>query len=143
MARPLTRLDRFCVDVNSPRILQKATEELFLACSQYASDVPIVVVATKTDNYLDIESAKFRRACKKAGQRLEEDACDEHAAAQLLARIETIRTEMQSVEGGRLDACLAVSQGTQQQTSVTVVSTDVPRRPQLYCSAEYDHFELL
>lgn len=44
---------RFCVDINSPRTLQTATEKLFLAVSQYAKEVPIVVVATKKDEFLD------------------------------------------------------------------------------------------
>jgi GTPase SAR1 family protein len=44
----------FCIDINSPRTLQSATEKLFLAVSTYAKDVPIVVVATKKDDLLDV-----------------------------------------------------------------------------------------
>ena len=43
----------FCIDINSPRTRQIATEKLFLAVSRYAKDVPIVVVATKKDDLLD------------------------------------------------------------------------------------------
>lgn len=44
----------FCIDVNSSRTLQTATERLFLAISKYAVDVPIIVVATKKDDFLDV-----------------------------------------------------------------------------------------
>ena len=44
----------FCIDINSPRTLQTATEKLFLAVSKYARDAPIVVVATKKDDFLDV-----------------------------------------------------------------------------------------
>lgn len=45
---------RFCIDINSPRTLQTATEKLFLAVSQHAKEVPIIVVATKKDEFLDV-----------------------------------------------------------------------------------------
>ena len=53
---------RFCIDINSPRTLQTATEKLFQAVSQYAEDVPIVVVATKKDDFLDIQFSAHRKA---------------------------------------------------------------------------------
>ena len=101
----------FCIDINSPRTLQTATEKLFLAVSRYAEDVPIVVVATKKDDFLDIEFSKHRKALKKDSKRFDEEACEQYAEERLEERIETIRSEMESVEGGRLDACVAVSQG--------------------------------
>ncbi|KAK4546616.1 hypothetical protein LTR36_001833 [Oleoguttula mirabilis] len=100
----------FCVDINSPRTLQTATEKLFRAVSQYASEVPIVVVATKKDDFLDIEFGTCRKALKKEGKRFDEEACEQYAEEKLRERVETIRSEMESVQGGRLDACLAVSQ---------------------------------
>lgn len=50
-------------------------------------------------------------ALKKAGQRLDEDACDAYAEEKLQDRVGMIRSEMESVPGGRLEACVAVSQG--------------------------------
>lgn len=44
----------FCVDMNSPRTLQTATETLFSAVSKHAKDVPVIVVATKKDQLLDV-----------------------------------------------------------------------------------------
>lgn len=108
----LLTTSRFCVDINSSRTLQTATEKLFQAVSQYANDVPIVVVATKKDDFLDIEFGSHRKALKKEGKRFDEDACEQYAEEKLRERVEMIRVEMESVPGGRLDACLAVSQGT-------------------------------
>ena len=82
-----------------------------MAVSQYAQEVPIVVVATKKDDFLDIEFGVHRKALKKEGKRFDEEACEKHAEERLKERIDTIRTEMESLPGGRLDACVAVSQG--------------------------------
>lgn len=60
---------------------------------------------------LDIEFGAKRKAMKKEGQRFDEEACEEYAEQKLKERLETIRSEMESVPGGRLDACAAVSQG--------------------------------
>ena len=104
-------VNRFCIDINSPRTLQTATEKLFKAVSEYASEVPIVVVATKKDDFLDIEFGAYRKALKKEGKKVDVEAGEQYAEEKLRERIETIRSEMESVPGGRLDACLAVSQG--------------------------------
>lgn len=99
------------MDINSPRILQSATEQLFKAASELAAEVPIIVVATKKDDFLDIEFGAYRKQLKKEGKRFDEEACEAYAEEKLQERIETIRNEMLSVPGGRLDACVAVSQG--------------------------------
>jgi hypothetical protein len=84
---------------------------LFKAASELAPEVPIIVVATKKDDFLDLEFSAHRKQLKKEGQRFDEEACEAYAEERLHERIETIRNEMLSVEGGRLDACVAVSQG--------------------------------
>lgn len=91
--------------------MQTATEKLFQTVSQYASEVPIVVVATKKDDLLDIEFSKRRKELKRLKEPFDEDECDSYAEEQLNTRLEQIREEMLSVEGGRLDALVAVSQG--------------------------------
>jgi hypothetical protein len=70
-----------------------------------------VVIGTKKDDFLDLQFSAHRKMLKKAGQRFDEEACETFAEQQLQERIEVIRREMESVPGGRLDACLAVSQG--------------------------------
>ena len=84
--------------------------------------MPIVVVATKKDDFLDIEFGSYRKQLKKEGKRFDEEACEQYAEERLQERIEMIRSEMESVPGGRLDACLAVSQGRQ-----TNLPVDHPR----------------
>ncbi|KAF2765736.1 hypothetical protein EJ03DRAFT_354618 [Teratosphaeria nubilosa] len=100
----------FCVDINSPRTLQTATEKLFRSVSLYASDVPIIVVATKKDDFVDLQFSARRKAMKKAGEKFDEEACEQFAEEQLQQRLELLRQEMLSVPDGRLDACVAVSQ---------------------------------
>ncbi|KAK4888693.1 hypothetical protein LTR27_012432 [Elasticomyces elasticus] len=102
--------EEFCIDINSPRTLQTATEKLFLAVSQFASDVPIVVVATKKDDFLEIQFGAHRKAMKKEGKFFDEEACDQYAVEQLAERIDKINGEMLSIPGGRLNACVAISQ---------------------------------
>lgn len=46
----------FCIDINSSRTLQTATEKLFVAVSKYAREVPVLVVATKKDDFLDVRT---------------------------------------------------------------------------------------
>lgn len=49
---------------------------------------------------------------KKEGKPIDVEECERYAEEQLRHRIDTIRSEMESVANGRLDACLAISQGT-------------------------------
>lgn len=104
-------LCRFCIEINSARTLQKATEKLFQAVGMWASEVPIVVVATKKDDLLDLEFSKRRKELKKNKEPFDEEVCEQYAEQQLQSRLEQIRSEMESVPGGRLDALVAVSQG--------------------------------
>jgi hypothetical protein len=79
--------------------------------------VPIVVVATKKDDLLDIEFGTYRKMLKKDGKRFDEEACEQYAEERLKERVETIRAEMETVQGGRLDACIAISQGERPDSS--------------------------
>lgn len=91
--------------------MQTATERLFQTVSKYASEVPIVIVATKKDDLLDIEFSKRRKELKRLKEPFDEEDCEGYAEEKLNTRLEQIREEMMSVEGGRLDALIAVSQG--------------------------------
>lgn len=91
--------------------VQTSTEKLFRACSMYAAEVPIVVVATKKDDLLDLEYAKRRKELKKQGQPVDDEEIEKYAEDQLSARLEQIREEMTTVPDGRFDALVAVSQG--------------------------------
>lgn len=52
-----------------------------------------------------------RKTLKREGKPFDEEACEAYAEERLAERIDVIRSEMESVPGGRLDACIAVSQG--------------------------------
>ncbi|KXT04957.1 hypothetical protein AC578_10334 [Pseudocercospora eumusae] len=117
----------FCIEINSARTLQTATEKLFQAVSKYANDVPIVVVATKKDDFLDIEFSAKRKELKRNKQPFDEDLCDQYAADRLQERLEAVRKEMQSVPGGRLDAIVAVSQGKKPQPYTHTYDLDFQR----------------
>lgn len=60
---------------------------------------------------VQLEFSAWRKIFKKAGKPYSEEACEQYAEARLQERIETIRGEMECLPDGRLDACLAVSQG--------------------------------
>ncbi|KAK4561601.1 hypothetical protein LTR86_004280 [Recurvomyces mirabilis] len=134
------------VHVICPRTLQTATEKLFKAVSKYANDVPIVVIATKKDDYLDIEFGTHRKMLKKDGKPFDEEACEQYAEERLRERVDTIRTEMQTVEGGRLDACLAVAQDDESsiahlsKTTSSCFDTDKVRL--LYIRAQVTRIDL-
>lgn len=46
---------RFCIEMNSARTQQTATDSLFRAVSNYAADIPIIIVATKMDQFRGIQ----------------------------------------------------------------------------------------
>ncbi|TKA34380.1 hypothetical protein B0A54_15211 [Friedmanniomyces endolithicus] len=116
-----------------------ATEKLFKAVSEFAADVPIVIVATKKDDFLEVQFGAHRKAMKKDGLKFDEEACDTYAAEKLVERIERIKTEMQSVPGGRLDACVAISQELSKTTS-RCFDTDKVRL--LYIRAQVSRIDL-
>lgn len=102
---------RFCIEVMSVRTMQHATEELFKAVSQYAQDVPIIIVATKMDESVGAMVQKHRTSSKKLGQTVTMDECDQYAEDRLRERVDLMKKEMLNVNGGRLDACVAISRG--------------------------------
>lgn len=58
-----------------------------------------------------IEFGTRRKMLKREGKPFDEEECERYACEILSQRLQTISGEMQSVPGGRLDVCLAVSQG--------------------------------
>lgn len=60
---------------------------------------------------LQIEFGVRRKMLKKEGKPFDMAECERYAEEKVQERIDTIRGEMESVAHGRLDACLAVSQG--------------------------------
>lgn len=68
---------------------------------------------------------------KKEGKPFDEEECENHANEMQSRRLELIRDEMQSVPGGRLDACLAVSLGASNTTRLERRSKITDGYPQM------------
>lgn len=118
---------RFCVEMNSTRTKQTATNEVFKAVSTYATDIPVIVVVTKSDEFRGSQflegRAKFETSITDAAQLM--STCDVYAANQVQTRIELIRSEMQEVEGGRFDTCVGISKS--KNTTLNVSFSSFPR----------------
>ncbi|KAI5366444.1 Putative GTP binding domain, P-loop containing nucleoside triphosphate hydrolase [Septoria linicola] len=136
----------FCVEINSARTLQTATEKLYQAVSTYAHEVPIVVVATKKDDLLDIEWMSKKKELKKMKLPHDDDVCEAYAEEKLQERLDDIRHEMESVPGGRLDAIVAVSQEDEDSIAFLSKTTshtfDLDKVRLLYIRAQVTRIDL-
>ncbi len=104
---------RFCLELNSARTQQSATLKLFKIVSQYTKIVPIIVVATKKDEFIGVKVMEARKKIGSAGKDANEyfAALDEYAEVQFCERMKTIERELVEIEGGRFDASVGVSKG--------------------------------
>lgn len=102
---------RFCIEMNSARTRQTATGSLFRAVSTYAADVPIIIVATKMDQFHAIQryQAEERFAASTEDQAELSRRCKAYATEQLQERMLLVEQEMQEV--GRFDGCVCVAKG--------------------------------
>lgn len=90
--------------MNSPRVQQKAAVEFFTIVSQN-SEIPIVVVQTKKDEYWDLHYGKAR---KKFVNPAEMEA---YADEELRKRMILIEQELSDIRDARCDSVVAVSKG--------------------------------
>lgn len=104
-------LDRFCTEINSARAKQTATEKVFKVVSQHAKDVPLLIIATKKDEFQDMKAGERRRQAKRERVAISEDEIDAYAEQQLQDRLCKIKEEMHEIAAGRIDDCVAVSKG--------------------------------
>lgn len=97
--------------MNSARTQQTATEALFRAVSKYAAEVPIIVVATKMDQFRGFQRQEAWDLYRESTNDITEldRKCQKYAAKQLKERMEEIEKEMREVERGRFDACVDVA----------------------------------
>lgn len=96
---------------------------MFEAIAEHAPRVPLVIVATKKDHFLDNEHSNHKRALRKQGRRYDdklEAECDQYAAEQLDKQVKQIETELREVMKGRsrLELCVPVWDGMYQLTCV-------------------------
>ena len=91
--------------MNSPRVQQKAAIDFFTNISQN-SEIPIVVVQTKKDEFWDLQ---FGRARKHFDILADMEA---YANEELRKRMILIEEELSDIKDGRCDSVVAVSKGS-------------------------------
>lgn len=93
--------------------MQKSASKLFPIISQYAGDIPVIVVATKKDEFEGVKEKEARTRLQKQGKPAWKllEAMEQEAQKELCLRILQIEREILSLEGGRFDACVAFSKG--------------------------------
>ena len=102
--------------MSSARTQQTATEDLFKAVSEHTAEVPVIVVATKMDNFRGIKREQAREEYEPTTyeaspeERVQLDKkYTEYAADEIGKRIDLIEREIQSLDEGHFDACIAVA----------------------------------
>ena len=100
--------------MNNARSQQEATQTLFKAISKHDTDVPIIVVVTKMDEFQAIQGAEAREEYGPAIDNREEleQKCQEYVVEQVQNRTDLIEGEMGEVEGGHVEACVSVARST-------------------------------
>ena len=102
---------RFCIDMSSDRTQQTATGTFFKVVSAHASEVPIIVVATKRDRLKAIAYSEAREQYDEEITPLDQidQECNKKATEKVKDRLDEIEAEMQEVEDGHFDACVSVA----------------------------------
>ena len=96
---------RFCIEMNSPRVQQKAAIDFFTVVSRN-SEIPIVAVQTNKDEFWDLQYGKARKFCVNEAER------EKHADEELRERMILIEQELSDIKDGRCDSVVAVSKGS-------------------------------
>ncbi|KAL8950955.1 MAG: hypothetical protein Q9222_003045 [Ikaeria aurantiellina] len=92
----------FCVEMNSPRMLQKATSEILHAVSQQ-SKVPVILVLTKKDEFWNLQFGKARKFVTTTAE------MEAFADEELRKRILSIEEDFFNIPHARYDDVVAVS----------------------------------
>ena len=120
--------------MNSDRIKQAATQRLFKSVSRYATNVPIIIVATKSDDFMAIKVHQARRLYADSGLGAEDfwRLADEYSKDQIRNRLNEIESELLKIPDGRFDGCVAVNQGTSRRfCSIQSLLTDADDADQI------------
>ena len=91
--------------MNSPRVQQKAAIDFFTIVSQN-SEIPIVVVQTKKDEFWDLQYGKARNMFITSAEK------EAYADEELRKRMVLIEEELADIKDGRCDSIVAVSKGS-------------------------------
>ncbi|KAI4128984.1 MAG: hypothetical protein LQ341_006616, partial [Variospora aurantia] len=93
-----------CIEMNSARVQQKAAVDFFTILSQN-SEIPIVAVQTKKDEFWDLQFAKAWKKCRM------HDEAEAYANEQLQKRMIQIEEDLSDIKDSRCDAVVSVSKG--------------------------------
>ncbi|KAH0069300.1 hypothetical protein KCU66_g22987, partial [Aureobasidium melanogenum] len=106
-----------CIQTDTDRVVQTSEVEIFSILAQYAPHIPVIVVGTKKDNFLNQQESVARRDLKESGV---SDWADldiqsrERAEQDLQARRQKLKDELGEISNLNLDSIqfLHVSKGT-------------------------------
>ncbi|KAL8783816.1 MAG: hypothetical protein Q9213_004362 [Squamulea squamosa] len=106
----------FCFEMNSNRTTQTATESFLKVASEYTAEVPVIVIATKMDEFRGIQREAAREKFEPTTYEPSPEEMVElyrkstkYAQDEIIKRMDMIEKELGSLEVGRFDACVAVA----------------------------------
>ncbi|KAF6841016.1 hypothetical protein CMUS01_03680 [Colletotrichum musicola] len=99
----------FCLETNDTRPIQRSTENLFRIVDKYAKDVPVIVIATKKDEFEGIKETELKNLFKREGRKATDEEKEAYAAEKLVHRLQEIEEAISGVDLHRFDFCMAVS----------------------------------
>ena len=108
-------LYRFFVEMNRDRTQQTATEDIFKAVSEHTAEVPVIVVATKLDQFRGIMREDARNQYELSYEASPQERVDldkryaDYASEKIEERTDLIEARLKSLEGGHSDGCVAVA----------------------------------
>jgi hypothetical protein len=109
-----------CIQTDTDRVVQTSEVEIFSILAVHAPHIPVIVVGTKKDNFLNQQESVARRNLKESGV---SDWADldsqsrERAEQDLEARRQKLKDELGEISNLNLDSIqfLHVSKGTLKQ----------------------------
>lgn len=103
------------------RIQQTATQSLFKAVAEYAAEVPIIVVLTKTDQFRGMMRQEGEDKLENANEDIDEGELHrggkEYAVVRIDETMRLIEKEIQEVDGGHFDACVDIARSASPASS--------------------------
>lgn len=113
------------MQTDTDRVVQTSEDEIFKILAKHAAHIPIIIVGTKKDNFLNQQESVARRDLKKSGIFDWNDLDNqsrERAEQDLEARREQVKDELRDIPNLSLDSIqfLHVSKGTLEQNKVHI-----------------------
>jgi hypothetical protein len=84
---------RYCTYIDKPRWIEDADKDFFKIMAQSRSDVPIILVVTKKDEYEDKVSGKKRRELRSTG--LSRDDIDQKVEEEVISQMKLRRAVLE------------------------------------------------